>query len=153
MAEEQNLSTLAQRSCDNLNEIQSVIEETSGESLNGVKTEEYGTILRGMLKNTGAKKVEDLENVNITELKNNEILQYDIATMKWINRAIEEGLHNLIDLEDIEITEVQDRQVLMYDSMTGKWTNKTIEISGGGTGESFEYGGADVDNILNNLED
>lgn len=89
MALPQTLATLAQRSCDNLNAIQSVIEELSGDNLQGVRTEQYASLIRALVNNSGAKKLTDLQDVAIASLIDKQILQYDVSTGKWVNRSLE----------------------------------------------------------------
>lgn len=89
MALPQTLATLAQRSCDNLNAIQSVIEELSGDNLQGVRTEQYASLIRALVNNSGAKKLTDLQDVAIASLIDKQILQYDVTTGKWVNRSLE----------------------------------------------------------------
>lgn len=96
MALPQTLATLAQRSCDNLNAIQSVIEELSGDNLQGVKTEQYASLIRALVNNSGAKKLTDLQDIEIASLIDKQILQYDVTTGKWKNCSLE-AINSKID--------------------------------------------------------
>lgn len=74
--------------------------------------------------------VEDLTNVEIDNLSDGQVLEWNATTQKWENaNGGGGGASDLDDLSDVEITNPTNGQVLAFNSTTSKWEN-----SAGGSG-------------------
>jgi len=67
--------------------------------------------------------VDDLNNVTITNVTNNQVLQYDASTGQWINAAIHVS-SSLSGLTDVTLTNLTNKNLLVYNSASLKWVNK-----------------------------
>lgn len=67
------------------------------------------------------KAIEDLTNVNISNVSNGQVLVYDSTSQKWKNTTIST---TLAGLNDTDISNPTDGQVLKYDSVEQKWVNE-----------------------------
>ena len=89
-------------------------------------------------------KLNKLLDVNISDLTQNDILQYD--GNRWTNisptNVVISAVSNttLEKLTDVNISNKQDGQAICWDNASQKWINKTISTSGGGS----TTGGLDV---------
>ena len=74
----------------------------------------------------GARKIQELTDVVLTDVANNEILVYNSSSEVWENQAQSGGssITELNDIPGVTITNVQDNQFLKYDS--GEWINSNI---------------------------
>lgn len=81
-------------------------------------------------------RLNDMDNVNISEPTNGQVLKYDSATLKWVNGTDSGGVSQLSELTDVALTTPTDGQVLKYDNATSKWIN--ANESGGGSGKLAE---------------
>ena len=77
------------------------------------------------IDDVGAKVVSELEDVQFTNLLNNQILIYDKLNQIWINQT-PGGIDTVSSLTDTNITNLSDNQILRYDSTTSKWLNETL---------------------------
>lgn len=89
--------------------------------------------IRGALNGTGgggsggAEYLTQLKDVGISSPSNNQILQYDSVSEKWVNNTLTEGVDELSELSDININEPSTGNVLLYNASSGKWFNDTPE--------------------------
>ena len=73
----------------------------------------------------GARNITELHDVELTNLANGEVLQYNSTSKKWEN--IDNVTSNTLqDLTDTNIINPQSAQVLAYDNLTSKWINTTL---------------------------
>ena len=97
-----------------------------------------------------ASSVATLTDASITNVANNQILQYDATTSKWTNKAVSAaGASSISTLTDATITSVADNQVLQYEAASSQWKNKTLTpavsnltdatITAPATDQSFVY--------------
>ena len=76
----------------------------------------------------GAQVLSELEDMNLTNLRNGDILRYDSETGKWCNYALQ-IIVNLEDLSNVDINNLQEGQVLVYDATDRSWKNQDAEIA------------------------
>lgn len=76
--------------------------------------------------NDGADEFTELSDVVITNLEDGEVLAYDSATHKWVNRANSATVASLENVGDVEITSIADGQFLKWDSTESKWVNVSL---------------------------
>lgn len=105
----------------------------STETLGGVKVDGTTTTIdnNGVLHAAGSGgggSIETLSDVELEELDNGQILQYDEIEEKWKNVSIIIPDGSLSSLSDIELQNLMNNQVIQYDTLLGKWVNKTLEI-------------------------
>ena len=81
----------------------------------------------------GARKVSELNDIELNNLANNEILQYNATNEKWENVAVSSGATTIDNLTDTNITSIQNQQYLRYNSTTSKWENFTLTITDNNT--------------------
>jgi hypothetical protein len=97
-----------------------------------------------------SSSIGDLQDVVITSLANNEILQYDGTN--WVNATATGaslGSASIGDLGDVDLTGIADGDLLQYNSTSGNWETVSpsgTDISGADIGEL-----ANVDNTTNTL--
>lgn len=73
--------------------------------------------------------VEDLADVEITDIADGQALVYDATSEKWVNGNVAGGGESLEDLTDVDITSVSNGDTLVWDSTSEKWVNGS---AGGG---------------------
>ena len=66
-----------------------------------------------------------LNDVAVSNLQNNQIVQYDSSLSKWKNSTIQ-TLSQLSALTDVSVSSVQNNQAIIYDSTAQKYENKQI---------------------------
>jgi hypothetical protein len=86
----------------------------------------------GRLKVTAilSADIDDLDNVDISSVADNQILQYDDATSTWKNEDLSASSADIDDLDNVTISEVADNQILQYDEATETWKNEDLSASG-----------------------
>ena len=104
----------------------------STETLGGVKVDGTTTTIdnNGVLHAAGSGgggSIETLSDVELEELDNGQILQYDEIEEKWKNVSIIIPDGSLSSLSDIELQNLMNNQIIQYDTSLGKWVNKTLE--------------------------
>ncbi len=97
-------------------------------TLGGVKVDGSTIVIEdGVIRSTtsGITELEELSDVNLTDLADGQILKYDSATGKWVNTSEAEVRTQLSLLEDVDIddTSLEDGQVLKYNGTSEKWEN------------------------------
>lgn len=97
-------------------------------TLGGVKVDGSTIVIEdGVIRSTtsGITELEELSDVNLTELADGQILKYDSETGKWVNTSEAEVRTQLSLLEDVDIddTSLEDGQVLKYNGTSEKWEN------------------------------
>ena len=97
-------------------------------TLGGVKVDGNTIVIEnGVIRATtsGITELEELSDVNLTDLADGQILKYDSASGKWINSSEAEVRTQLSLLEDVDIddTSLEDGQVLKYNGTSEKWEN------------------------------
>ena len=90
--------------------------------------------------------VEDLGNVEFTNITNNQVLMYDSTLQKWINGTVTGGATALTGLDDVTISSATNGQVLTYDSTSNKWVNANAS-SGSATFSGLTD--VDISNVQN----
>ena len=89
--------------------------------------------IRGELKGTGgggsggAEYLTQLKDVAISTPSNNQVLQYDSVSEKWINNTLPDGVNELSELSDVTINNPNAGNALIYGGASGKWYNVTPE--------------------------
>jgi autotransporter adhesin len=68
------------------------------------------------------KALDDLTDVNLTNLTDGQYITYDSATQKWVNTTASVTT-SLSGLTDVALSSLVDGQVLSYNSNTQKWVN------------------------------
>lgn len=107
-------------------------------------------IVKAGYKNGGAVApltLAGLTDVAIANLADGDAIVYDLATQKYINKALE-----LTDLADVAIANIADGDAIVYDLATTKYTNKAlslddladVEIANVADAETLTYVLADV---------
>ena len=96
--------------------------------LGGVKVDGSTIVIEnGVISATtsGITDLEDLSDVNLTDLADGQILKYDEDSGKWVNTSEAEVRTQLSLLEDVDIddTSLEDGQVLKYNGTSEKWEN------------------------------
>ena len=104
----------------------------STETLGGIKVDGTTTTIdnNGVLHAAGSGgggSIETLSDVELEELDNGQILQYDEIEEKWKNVSIIIPDGSLSSLSDIELQNLMNNQIIQYDTSLGKWVNKTLE--------------------------
>ena len=97
-------------------------------TLGGVKVDGSTIVIEdGVIRATtsGITELEELSDVNLTDLADGQILKYDSASGKWVNTSEAEVRTQLSLLEDVDIddTSLEDGQVLKYNGTSEKWEN------------------------------
>lgn len=69
--------------------------------------------------------LDDLNSTNLNSVADGDVLTYDNATSKWINKAIPFD-HAIDELNDVELATPAKDEVLTFDDTTNKWKNKAI---------------------------
>lgn len=77
------------------------------------------------IDDVGAKKVIELNDVELTNLSNNQVLAYNSSSEKWENQTTG-GVDSVSSLSDTNINNLSDNQILRYDSTSSKWLNETL---------------------------
>lgn len=75
----------------------------------------------------GARNISELQDVELTNLANGEILQYNSSSEKWENQPASAG--TLDGLTDTNLTSLQNEQYLRYNSSSSNWENFTLTIT------------------------
>lgn len=75
----------------------------------------------------GATALTQLSDVNISNPTNNQVLQYDSTSEKWINNTSPAGAAELSELSDVTINNPSAGNALIYGGSSGKWYNVTPE--------------------------
>ena len=107
-------------------------------------------IVKAGYKNGGAVApltLAGLTDVAIAALADGDAITYDLATQKYINKALE-----LTDLADVAIANIADGDAIVYDLATTKYINKAlslddladVEIANVADAETLTYVLADV---------
>lgn len=68
--------------------------------------------------------IEHITDVELSNLANGQILQYNSTTQKWQNANPGAVSTNLDDLGDVDIDNVSDGQIIAWDSDKGRWVNE-----------------------------
>ena len=68
-----------------------------------------------------------LSDCTITTPSNNQLLQYNTASSKWINATVTSA-SSLSTLTDATITTPSNNQLLQYNTASSKWINSTVTI-------------------------
>ena len=97
-------------------------------TLGGVKVDNSTIVIEnGVIRATtsGITELEELSDVNLTDLADGQILKYDSTSGKWVNSSEAEVRTQLSLLEDVDIddTSLEDGQVLKYNGTSEKWEN------------------------------
>lgn len=71
----------------------------------------------------------DLTDVTITDVQDDDILQYNASTEKWMNVPLSAGASSIATLTDVSLTDLADNDILQYNSSTEKWENVQISVS------------------------
>lgn len=105
-----------------------ILPVATGTTLGGVKVDNSTIVIEnGVISATtsGITELEELSDVNLTDLADGQILKYDSDSGKWINSSEAEVRTQLSLLEDVDIddTSLEDGQVLKYNSTSEKWEN------------------------------
>ena len=79
----------------------------------------------------GAGAVEDLTDVELTNLANGQILKYDSLNEQWVNANDAGGVDEFSQLSDVALDNLQNGQVPKWNSLSEKWEN--ADESGGTT--------------------
>lgn len=82
-----------------------------------------------MTVNDGVDEVAELSDVTITNLTDGQVLAYDSASHKWVNRTNSASVESLDNVGDVLITSIADGQILKWDDTAGKWVNTDISFS------------------------
>lgn len=79
--------------------------------------------------------IEEFKNVNFTDLANNDVLTYDVATLKWINKAIDldSVLQSAKDYTDEEITKSEQENAIGCDAKPTKSGDTITYVQNGET--------------------
>ena len=107
-------------------------------------------IVKAGYKNGGAVApltLAGLTDVAIANIADGDAITYDLATQKYINKAL-----GLADLADVSIANIADGDAIVYDLATTKYTNKAlslddladVEIAAPGDNETLTYVAADT---------
>lgn len=96
--------------------------------LGGVKVDNSTIVIEnGVIRATtsGITELEELSDVNLTDLADGQILKYDEDTGKWVNTSEAEVRTQLSLLEDVDIDDasLEDGQVLKYNGTSEMWEN------------------------------
>ena len=106
-----------------------ILPVATANALGGVKIDGSTIIIdqNGVISSTtsGVSDLEDLTDVNLTDLADGQILKYDAVSSKWINTSEAEVRTQLSLLEDVDIDDatLEDGQVLKYNGTSEKWEN------------------------------
>lgn len=71
--------------------------------------------------------INDLTNVDTSNLQEDEFLRYNASSNKWVNEAVS-FTSTVSGLSDTNLTNLADNQLLQYDSASGKWLNVAAAI-------------------------
>ena len=83
--------------------------------------------MSGIYSTNKIKNLNQLNDVNITDVSNDEVIKYNASTGLWENGVA--GVENISELNDVSITTPANDEVLKYNASSGKWENGT---AGGG---------------------
>ena len=79
---------------------------------------------------TDTNEIEDLQDVDITNLANGQILKYNSTSQKWENgNEGGGGSSTLAGLSDVDITSPSAGQGLVYDATNQEWVNGNVSTS------------------------
>ena len=83
--------------------------------------------MSGIYSTNKIKNLNQLNDVNITDLSNDEVIKYNSTSGLWENGTA--GVENLSELNDVSITSEANNELLKYNSTSGKWENTdTIDV-------------------------
>lgn len=88
-----------------------------------------GKVLKNLIDGFSVPSMEDLTDVNVSELSTDDILIYDGTEEEWINTAMPNIPSDIDDLDDVSISSPENDEVLTFDD--GEWVNKAISVTGG----------------------
>jgi hypothetical protein len=71
----------------------------------------------------------NISDVQISSVSNNQVLQYNSTSGKWVNSALALGNGYLSGLSDVTINSMVDGQFLKYNGTSAKWYNSTLLAS------------------------
>ncbi len=83
--------------------------------------------IAALTEGESATTIADLLDTAIDNAQDNQILVYNGATGKWINKE-NNATSELANLTDVNIADIADKQILVYDATTSKWLNKTFDL-------------------------
>ena len=83
--------------------------------------------MSGIYSTNKIKNLNQLNDVNLTDLSNDEVIKYNSTTGLWENGSA--GVENISELNDVSITSEANNELLKYNSTSGKWENTdTIDV-------------------------
>jgi len=83
--------------------------------------------MSGIYSTNKIKNLNQLNDVNITDISNDEVIKYNASTGLWENGSA--GVENISELNDVSITSVANDELLKYNTSSGKWENTdTIDV-------------------------
>jgi hypothetical protein len=76
----------------------------------------------------GARNIPELQDVELINLANGEVLQYNSTSEKWENSLlVDNDTDNLVNLTDTNITApILDGSTLVYNTSNSKWENAVL---------------------------
>lgn len=72
--------------------------------------------------------MENIADVQLTNLVNGQVLAWDSTANKWVNVTNSASVASLANIGDIQFTTLEDGEVLTWDNTAGKWKNKPIPV-------------------------
>jgi len=95
------------------------------------------------IENVSECDIDELQNVDISDARNGQVLQYNASTMSWQNVDASAFTPSLEGLTDVNIDNPQSGQALVYDVESSEWINGLVST----VGVLDDLTDVDIDNV------